>query len=135
MAETMQKPFGVVKPADPAEKHTQKKRNPKPPPAPTSGQHKPFAHLANAEKKAAIEAKEAAKKSAAEKKESEKAAAKKAAEDAKFGAVRKYAAEAKKRHPKLPDDIYNNVWNSKTKGEAKRIVRDYLIKIEAPVEV
>jgi superfamily I DNA and/or RNA helicase len=116
--------YGVVKPADKAEK--QVKADKKPQKAKDEGIHKPLAldmkKLQNEEQQKRQGEKAAAKKSKEEEKKKE---AEKKEQD-QFGKIYSYADQVKSRHTGLSDDLYKKIRSSKTKGEAKRILREYL---------
>lgn len=124
----MSQQFGVVKPADKGAKFDKKAK--KPERAADGGKHKPLLaemqKLQNDERKAKEEAKVAHQK----KKEQEKKQAVEAAKAEKFGDIWAYADEKKKQHS-LPDDLHQQIRSCQTKGEAKRIVKAYLQKIQS----
>ncbi len=46
-----------------------------------------------------------------------------------------YLSSAKSRHKELPQELLGRMEKSKTKGEAKKVLRDYLRKIPQAVDV
>jgi len=120
------------KPATP--KKDQQKRPPKKYiPLPNEGRHSPFA--AEMGKLAAEENKireEARTKAEAERKEAE-IKRKEAEQRLKFASVYAYADEIKNRHPDAPEALLAKIKISKSGGEAKRLVRDWMIE-KAKVE-
>jgi hypothetical protein len=129
--------YGVVKPADKTEKQAkpEKKIQPK---AKDEGIHQPLAadmkKLQSDQQQKRQEEKTAAHKAKADdrKKEAEKKAEKK--EQDQFGKIYAYSDEVKKRHPNLPDDLYKKIHSSKTKGEGKKLLREYLQSLPPPVQ-
>lgn len=93
----------------------------------SGGSHQPFAAEMGRIKEQERQAKEA--KRAAEQAARDEVARKEkeAAEEAKFAKVRAIAKEARERHPSLPEGVYDKIRTSESKGEAKRVLREYLI--------
>lgn len=65
---------------------------------------------------------EAAKKEAAQKRQ-------------KFAPIFSYADAAKKNHPEIPPDLMSKIQACTTKGEAKRLVKDFLVAQSQPARV
>lgn len=101
-----------------------------------TGSHTPFAELnqlpfvaeMNRQEETERQEKAAAKEAAQSLKEREAAKLKEAAAEEKNGAIRNFAREKHKAHPDMPNELYTEMYNAKTKGEAKRLWREYISK-------
>ncbi len=117
--------FGVIKPADKSEKAEKKEKKAKKPEDRNQPLRAEMDKIQNEERKA----KEEAKKAHQAKKEAEtkqaKQAATQAAQAAKFGDIWRYADQKKAQH-NLPEDIYQKLRACEIKGEAKKILKNFL---------
>ena len=94
---------------------------------PEAGQHRPLLaglqQFIDADKKE----KEESRAKVQQDREAHLAKEKKAKDDQEHAEMYGYADEVKTRHPHLPADIYNKIRTAETRGEAKRLVREYLV--------
>lgn len=96
--------------------------------SPNEGKYTPFAAEMNKISAEENRIKEEARKKAEAARAEAEVKKKEAEHRAKFASVFAYADSVKERHPDIPAELLEKIKTSKTGGEAKRLVRDWVIE-------